>query len=70
MWFGNDDHGPMTGVPGGGMPALAWRGFNEAIGVPPAAGSTVRQPSGSPMRGRRARYVLSGSKFSATPLMQ
>jgi penicillin-binding protein 1A len=31
IWFGNDDNSPMTDIAGGGMPALAWRRFNEAI---------------------------------------
>jgi penicillin-binding protein 1A len=35
VWFGNDDHSPMAGVAGAGMPALAWRGFNEAMSAHP-----------------------------------
>jgi penicillin-binding protein 1A len=35
IWFGNDDNSPMAGVSGGSMPALAWRGFNEAINAHP-----------------------------------
>jgi penicillin-binding protein 1A len=35
VWFGNDDNSPMTGVSGGSMPALAWRGFNEAMNALP-----------------------------------
>jgi penicillin-binding protein 1A len=39
VWFGNDDNSPMTGVTGHGMPALAWRHFNEAINAPAVAGT-------------------------------
>ncbi len=42
IWFGNDDNSPMTGVSGGDMPALAWRKFNEAIGV--ASAARISQP--------------------------
>jgi penicillin-binding protein 1A len=34
IWFGNDDSSPMNGVSGANMPAVAWRGFNEAIAQP------------------------------------
>ena len=27
VWAGNDDHSPMKGVTGGGLPALVWRDF-------------------------------------------
>jgi penicillin-binding protein 1A len=35
VWFGNDDHSPMAGIGGAGVPALAWRGFNEAMAAQP-----------------------------------
>jgi penicillin-binding protein 1A len=27
VWVGNDDHSPMNGVTGGGLPAQIWRDF-------------------------------------------
>jgi penicillin-binding protein 1A len=35
VWFGNDDHSPMAGISGASAPALAWRGFNEAMAAQP-----------------------------------
>jgi penicillin-binding protein 1A len=58
VWFGNDDGSPMAGVYGADMPALAWRAFNEAMRPSPESGAV---PHG---------HSVSGSKFSAMPLMQ
>jgi penicillin-binding protein 1A len=30
VWVGNDDHSPMQGVTGGGLPAQIWRDFTES----------------------------------------
>jgi len=41
VWVGNDDHSPMKGVTGGGLPAQIWREFlSGAI----AAGEVPRGP--------------------------
>jgi penicillin-binding protein 1A len=42
IWFGNDDNSAMAGVWGAGMPAVAWRRFNETIDAQPSADSGVR----------------------------
>jgi penicillin-binding protein 1A len=42
VWFGNDDDSPMAGVAGAGMPAQAWRRFNEAMTAQPFMESGVR----------------------------
>lgn len=39
VWVGNDDHSPMKGVTGGGLPARIWREFAAAS---LAAGDIVR----------------------------
>jgi penicillin-binding protein 1A len=58
VWFGNDDS-PMVDVWGGGMPALAWRQFNEAIAARPfpesAAALADGAKAGSTKPGRGAR---------------
>ena len=33
VWVGNDDHTPMNGVTGGGLPAQIWRRFVERAGA-------------------------------------
>jgi penicillin-binding protein 1A len=45
VWVGNDDHAPMRGVTGGGLPAEIWRDF-VAGGI--AAGEIPRGPREAP----------------------
>jgi membrane peptidoglycan carboxypeptidase len=81
VWFGNDDDSPMMGVWGADMPALAWRGFNEAIdaqsfsqsGVSPAfsseqvaRGVAVKPPL--PRPAPEARHRQSGAFLQGDPM--
>lgn len=44
VWIGHDDNRPMTGVEGGGLPAVIWRNFmSEAL--KPAAATPSRAPA-------------------------
>ena len=43
VWVGNDDHSPMKGVTGGGLPAQIWRSFVES-GLDAGLVERVRPP--------------------------
>ena len=52
VWLGNDDHSPMKGVTGGGLPARIWRAFtaralDEGL-IHPVAQPRPRPRSGLP----------------------
>src|SRR6202007_2677527 len=48
VWVGNDDHSPMQGVTGGGLPAQIWRSF-VASGLDAGLGERVRPPPTPPV---------------------
>jgi penicillin-binding protein 1A len=47
VWVGNDDHSPMRGVTGGGLPAQIWRSF-VASGLDAGLIERVRPPPPPP----------------------
>jgi penicillin-binding protein 1A len=48
VWVGNDDHSPMKGVTGGGLPAQIWRSF-VASGLEAGLVERVRPPPPPPV---------------------
>ncbi|MDX1656179.1 MAG: transglycosylase domain-containing protein [Candidatus Competibacteraceae bacterium] len=50
VWMGRDDQGPMTGISGGGLPALAWEHFmrnaHYGLGLPHRPLEAVRDSGG------------------------
>jgi membrane peptidoglycan carboxypeptidase len=47
VWMGNDDNTPLTGVTGGGLPAVIWRETMTRLhqGLPPAPLPSIAPPA-------------------------
>jgi penicillin-binding protein 1A len=48
VWVGNDDHAPMNGVTGGGMPAQIWRSFVADVLKPAGEADVVAAARDTP----------------------
>jgi penicillin-binding protein 1A len=61
VWVGNDDHSPMRGVTGGGLPAEIWRDFTARsleVGLVEVVRPPPTPPSfGSDLLGRFRRFL-------------